>query len=117
MPSGGIGGRSGASSCLDCDCVPVFVCELVPDCPDSLVLEAVPVFEPPLLLFDPVPFLLCEPVPLFDPPFLLWEPVPVFVFEPVRLRLSEIQSEAACACGTPGIMTWPVALAVASAAA
>ena len=72
---------------MDCDCVPVAVCELVPDAEldPCLLFDAVPVFEPPFALFEPVPvldplwFLLCEPVPLLDPPFLLCEPVPVFV--------------------------------------
>src|SRR6266480_6075569 len=99
MPSGGIGGRSGASSCLDCDCVPVFVCELVPDCPDSLVLEAVPVFEPPLMLFDPVPVLLFdpallfEPVPVFEPAALLFDPVPRS-----EEHTSELQSHVNLVC-------------------
>src|SRR5204862_1409586 len=76
-----------------CDCVPVFVCDLVPDCPDSLVLEAVPVFEPPLMLFDPVPVLLFdpallfEPVPVFEPAALLFDPVP---FDPACLLADDV---------------------------
>src|SRR6266566_3098128 len=133
MPMCGRPGRIGVSLCLDCDWVPVFVCELVPDCPDSLLCDPVPVCEPAALLFDPVAFdpacllfdavplfdpafLLCEPVPLFDPPFLLCEPVPVFVFDPVRLRLRESQSETPCPTGGSAVTTWPPPLTAASAA-
>jgi len=108
----------GGSACLDCDCVPVAVFELVPDFePDpSLLFDAVPVFEPPFALFEPVPvfdplwFLLCEPVPLLDPPFLLCEPVPLFVFEPVPLRLRLAGHHCEVSCGPFGVgmldVTW-----------